>query len=69
MVASKWTLDGLNFALGCADGLVSPELRRNRPTEERLREHFQQCLSDSHRSRPVQPPRRATDVETRLERA
>lgn len=60
--ASKWNLNAMNFALDCAVGLVSPEPRRNGPTDECLPERFKRGLSDSHRRRSIQPPRRSADV-------
>ena len=45
-----------NYALGYADGLLAPPLRRNKPSEERFREPFFLGLSDAERRRPFDPP-------------
>lgn len=46
-----------NYALGYADGVVAPHIRRNQPTEGRFREPFRRGLSDAERRRrPFDPP-------------
>lgn len=65
MAPSKWNLDALNFALGYADGLVSPQLRRKRPTHERYRRYFDKGLSDAAARRPFDPP--DTDIPPDVE--
>ena len=52
----KWDLRAINYALGYADGLLAPRLRRNEPTEGRFREAFRRGLSDAERRRPFDPP-------------
>ena len=54
--ASESNLAVCNYALGYADRLVAPHLRRNQPTEERYWDDFRRGLSDAERRRPFDPP-------------
>ena len=54
-----------NYALGYADGLVTPRLRRNQPTKKRYREPFRRGLSDAERRRPFDPAGARADDHSR----